>query len=89
MNKMIKLAQETRNLGIESKKLWNKCLAKMMPEMDGLDDEMTLMLRDSLKLMNTAFEYIELEADVLEEQAKENDELRKKLDEILKEVKKK
>ena len=87
MDKMKNLAVETRKLAAESKKLWDKCLSMMMPQMADLDDETALLMRDSLKLMNSAWEYIDLCADAYEEQGKQYEETRNMLEEILKEVK--
>ena len=87
MNK--NLANETRKLAAESKALWNKTMVMLMPTMGDLDDEAALMVRDSMKLIDMCWRYIDLVADAYEEQDRRYEETRKMLDEILKEVKKK
>lgn len=88
-NKMVELANKTRSIGKESKRLMQKCLGLAVPNMGDLDDEMSLMLRDSIKLLDSAYDLIDLMADIYEEQGRQANETQRKLDDILKEVKEK
>lgn len=63
----IKLEDKCRDMMKACKKLMGKTIGLCIGEASDLDDETTLMLRDSQNLMNQACEYAELQAKQLDQ----------------------
>lgn len=66
-NNTIKLEDKCRSMMKACKKLMGKMMGYSIGELSDLDDETTLMLRDSQNLMNQACEYAELQAKQLDQ----------------------